>query len=110
METISFEVEPEIARAYQNSSSTERKKIQMTFNVLVKQIMNTLFFHGPAGSGKSYLAERLNGLLSGAIALPHAVMVDGEVLPSSTPCCTPCRTRGPCRPTRAGCARSVPPC
>ena len=41
METISFEVEPEIARAYQNSSSTERKRIQMTFNVLVKQIMNT---------------------------------------------------------------------
>jgi len=41
METISIEVEPEIARAYQNSSSTERKKIQMTFNVLVKQIMNT---------------------------------------------------------------------
>ena len=41
METIRIEVEPEIARAYQNSSSTERKKIQMTFNVLVKQIMNT---------------------------------------------------------------------
>ena len=41
METISFEVEPEIARAYQNSSSIERKRIQMTFNVLVKQIMNT---------------------------------------------------------------------
>ncbi len=41
METISIEVEPEIARAYQNSSSTERKKIQMTFNILVKQIMNT---------------------------------------------------------------------
>ena len=44
-----------------------------------------LFFHGPAGSGKSYLAERLNGLLSGAIALPHAVMVDGEVLPFLDP-------------------------
>jgi CTP synthase (UTP-ammonia lyase) len=41
METISIEVEPEIARAYQNSSSTERKKIQLTFNVLFKQIMNT---------------------------------------------------------------------
>ena len=41
METISIEVEPEIARAYQNSSSIERKKIQMTFNILVKQIMNT---------------------------------------------------------------------
>jgi len=35
------EVEPEIAKAYQNSSSTERKKIQLTFNVLFKQIMNT---------------------------------------------------------------------
>ena len=44
-----------------------------------------LFFHGPAGSGKSYLAERLNGLLSGSIALPHAVMVDGEVLPFLDP-------------------------
>jgi hypothetical protein len=41
METISIEVEPEIARAYQNSNSTERKKIQMTFNILFKQIMNT---------------------------------------------------------------------
>jgi len=41
METITIEVEPEIARAYQNSISTERKKIQLTFNVLFKQIMNT---------------------------------------------------------------------
>jgi len=41
METITIEVEPEIAKAYQNSSSTERKKIQLTFNVLFKQIMNT---------------------------------------------------------------------
>jgi hypothetical protein len=41
METIIIEVEPEIARAYQNSSSTERKKIQLTFNILFKQIMNT---------------------------------------------------------------------
>lgn len=44
-----------------------------------------LFLHGPAGSGKTYLAERLNGLLSGSIALPHAVMVDGEVLPFLDP-------------------------
>jgi len=41
METITIEVEPEIARAYQNSSSTERKKIQLTFNILFKQSMNT---------------------------------------------------------------------
>jgi len=44
-----------------------------------------LFLHGPAGSGKTYLAERLHGLLSGAIALPYAVMVDGEVLPFLDP-------------------------
>ena len=44
-----------------------------------------LFLHGPAGSGKTFLAERLHGLLSGTIALPHAVMVDGEVLPFLDP-------------------------
>jgi CTP synthase (UTP-ammonia lyase) len=41
METISIEVEPEIARAYQNSNSIERQKIQMIFNIWFKQIMNT---------------------------------------------------------------------
>ena len=40
-----------------------------------------LFLHGLAGSGKTYLAERLRDLLSGAIAVPHALMVDGEALP-----------------------------
>ncbi len=40
-----------------------------------------LFLHGLAGSGKTYLAERLRNLLTGTIAVPHAVMVDGEVIP-----------------------------
>lgn len=40
-----------------------------------------LFLHGLAGSGKTYLAERLRDLLSGAIAVPYALMVDGEVVP-----------------------------
>jgi predicted ATPase with chaperone activity len=40
-----------------------------------------LFLHGVAGSGKTYLAERLRGLLGGTIAVPHALMVDGEVIP-----------------------------
>ena len=31
-----------------------------------------IFIHGPAGSGKTYLAERLAGLLQGTIAVPHA--------------------------------------
>lgn len=39
-----------------------------------------IFIHGPAGSGKTYLAERLAGLLKGAILVPYAVLVDGEVV------------------------------
>ena len=44
-----------------------------------------LFLHGPAGSGKTYLAERLAGLLKGSIALPHAIMIEGEVVPFYDP-------------------------
>ena len=40
METISFEVEPEIARAYRNLSPTERQKIQIVLNIWLKQIIN----------------------------------------------------------------------
>jgi hypothetical protein len=39
-----------------------------------------IFIYGPAGSGKTYIAERLVGLLSGAIAVPHAIAVGGEVI------------------------------
>lgn len=39
-----------------------------------------IFIYGPAGSGKTYLAERLVGLLHGHIAVPHALTVDGEVI------------------------------
>jgi len=40
-----------------------------------------LFLHGLAGSGKTFLAERLRDLLDGEIALPWALMVDGEAIP-----------------------------
>ena len=40
-----------------------------------------IFLHGLAGSGKTYLAERLRDLLVGTIAVPYALMVDGEVIP-----------------------------
>jgi DNA-binding PadR family transcriptional regulator len=36
--------------------------------------------YGPAGSGKTYLAERLVNLLFGDVAVPHAVTVNGEVI------------------------------
>lgn len=39
-----------------------------------------IFIHGPAGSGKTYLAEHLTTLLKGDIWVPHAVLVDGEVV------------------------------
>lgn len=40
METITIEVEPEIARAYRNLSPTERQKIQIILNIWLKQIIN----------------------------------------------------------------------
>ncbi|MBK4733812.1 P-loop NTPase family protein [Noviherbaspirillum pedocola] len=39
-----------------------------------------IFIHGPAGSGKTYLAEHLTTLLKGDIWVPHALLVDGEVV------------------------------
>src|SRR4051812_47048078 len=39
-----------------------------------------VFVYGPAGSGKTYIAERLVGLASGDIAIPYAVAVDNEVI------------------------------
>lgn len=44
-----------------------------------------VFIHGQAGSGKTFLAERLGGLLKGDIAVPYAVMVAGEVVPFYDP-------------------------
>jgi predicted ATPase with chaperone activity len=44
-----------------------------------------IFIHGLAGSGKTYLAERLRGLLNGDIAVPYAIMIDGEVVPFYDP-------------------------
>ncbi len=39
METISIEVEPEIARAYQEANLMERKKMQIILNSSLKQFM-----------------------------------------------------------------------
>ena len=39
-----------------------------------------MFLYGPAGSGKTYLAERLRGLLQGSIVVPHAIAVGNEVI------------------------------
>jgi predicted ATPase with chaperone activity len=39
-----------------------------------------IFVYGPSGSGKTFIAEHLAGLLTGDVAIPHAIAVDGEVI------------------------------
>jgi predicted ATPase with chaperone activity len=39
-----------------------------------------LYLYGPSGSGKTFIAERLVNVLTGAIWVPRAVYVDGEVI------------------------------
>ena len=39
-----------------------------------------MFVYGPPGAGKTYIAERLIGLMAGAVYIPHAVYVEGEVI------------------------------
>ncbi len=39
-----------------------------------------IFVYGPAGSGKTYISERLAGLLTGDVAVPYAMVVDNEVI------------------------------
>ena len=41
METISIEVDSEVAKVYQNANLIERQKIQIILNGLLKQIMNS---------------------------------------------------------------------
>jgi len=39
-----------------------------------------ILVYGPPGSGKTYLSERLVGLLSGNVAIPYAIEVGNEVI------------------------------
>lgn len=39
-----------------------------------------IYVYGPSGSGKTYLAERLVNSMRGTIWVPHAVVVDGEII------------------------------
>lgn len=47
------------------------------------QAVNTgrsLFLFGDPGNGKTTIAERITDLLGGAILIPHAIMIDGQVI------------------------------
>ena len=39
-----------------------------------------LMLYGPAGSGKTYIAERLGKLLQGEVPIPYAIYVSGEII------------------------------
>ncbi len=39
-----------------------------------------LFLYGPSGAGKTWLAEHLVEVIEGAIWVPHAIEVDGEIV------------------------------
>ena len=39
-----------------------------------------ILLYGPSGSGKTYLAEHLQRLVGGAVAIPYAICVQGEVI------------------------------
>ena len=50
---------------------------------LIGAAMNSgrpMFFYGPSGSGKTFLAESLVRLIHGNIFVPHALIVDGEII------------------------------
>ena len=39
-----------------------------------------IFVYGPAGSGKTFVAEKLTRLLSGNVYVPHAIFVENQVI------------------------------
>jgi predicted ATPase with chaperone activity len=70
----------------------DRERVGEVFsNVVIKEQLldqfgagmasgRAVFVYGPAGSGKTYIAERLIGLASGAVGIPYAIAVDNEVI------------------------------
>ena len=46
-----------------------------------------MLLHGPSGSGKTFLAQHLQRIVTGPIAIPHAIAVHGEVIRVFDPQC-----------------------
>jgi hypothetical protein len=75
-----------------SSMELSREALQKVFSgIVIKQHLldqfgagvasgRAIFIYGPAGSGKTFIAERLVELMSGDIAIPYAIAVDSEVI------------------------------
>lgn len=59
-----------------------------------------IMLYGPPGAGKSFLCEQMGRLLTGLVAVPHAVEVAGEIIRVFDPLVhRPARTSEPSQPT-----------
>jgi hypothetical protein len=74
MQTTRADIKAEFADLVVNAKVLEQLGAAMNSG-------RAIFIYGPAGSGKTYLAERLRGLLHGTVLVPYSIMVDREVLP-----------------------------
>jgi hypothetical protein len=82
----------QVAQQSVREMGVTRELLQSAFeNIIVRRehldqfgaAMNSsrpILVYGPAGSGKTYISERLVGLLSGNVAIPHAIEVGNEVI------------------------------
>lgn len=82
----------QVARQSVREMGVTRERLQRAFTGIVigQEVLNqvgaamnsgrAIMVYGPAGSGKTYLSERLVGLLSGEVGIPYAIEVGHEVL------------------------------
>ena len=47
----------------------------------------SIFLYGPSGTGKTFIAEKLKGLMEGSIFIPRAIVVDSHVIRVFDPVC-----------------------
>ena len=84
-------VEQVRAQTIANMQTTQKELLRAFEGIVLKEqilkqfgaAMNSgraIFVYGPAGSGKTFISEKLVRLLSGNIAVPYAIAVDNEVI------------------------------
>lgn len=90
---VSYERYVEVVRAHAiRNQRVTRDQVRAAFaNVRVEPALldaagasfnagRPLMLYGPAGSGKTFIAERLGQLLQGDVPIPYAIYVSGEII------------------------------